>query len=148
MTGRLRLDRVVATDLDELYALHSDPGVWQHLPSGRHTSSQQTAEFIARREQEWQTAGLGYSDLCGLAADLTPDLPAGSVVGIGGCALKTGGWWNLYYRFTPASWGHDLAAELVTAARAAAVAAAPDAPLVAYRLEQTPGPARLPSDPG
>ena len=46
---------------------------------------------------------------------------------------------DIYYRFTPASWGHGLAAELVTAARAGAAAAAPDAPVVAYLLDHNAG---------
>jgi hypothetical protein len=36
-TARLQLDAVVPEDLDEHFALMSDPGVWAHLPSGRHS---------------------------------------------------------------------------------------------------------------
>ena len=43
-TARLRLDAVVPEDLDEHYALMSDPGGWAHLPSGRHTTPERTAE--------------------------------------------------------------------------------------------------------
>ena len=58
------------------------------------------------------------------------------MVGTGGCALRVGtSWWNLYYRLTPAAWGHGLAAELVTAALDAARAVDPSRPVVAYLLE-------------
>jgi RimJ/RimL family protein N-acetyltransferase len=135
-TARLQLDAVVAEDLDEHFALMSDPGVWAHLPSGRHTDRAQTATGIEHSVGHWARDGLGYwtarlrDDLPG-----TP-LPAGAVVGTGGCALRVGtSWWNLYYRLTPPAWGRGLAAELVTAALDAARAVDPDRPVVAYLLE-------------
>ena len=135
-TPRLRLDAVVPEDLDEHFALMSDPDVWRHLPSGRHTEPARTAEGIWHSVDHWARDGLGY-----WTARLREDLPgttlrAGAVVGTGGCALRVGtSWWNLYYRFTPAAWGKGLAAELVTAAMDAAHAVAPDRPIVAYLLE-------------
>ena len=136
LTGRLQLDAVVPADLDEHYALMSDPGVWAHLPSGRHTSPDQTMRGIEHSVGHWARDGLGY-----WTARLRADLPgtslrAGQVVGTGGCALRVGtSWWNLYYRLTPPAWGHGLAAELVTAAIEAAHAVAPDRPVIAYLLE-------------
>jgi RimJ/RimL family protein N-acetyltransferase len=135
-TARLRLDAVVPSDLDEHYALMSDPGTWAHLPSGRHTSREQTAAAIQHSLGHWARDGLGY-----WTARLREDLPgtvlrAGDMVGTGGCALRVGtAWWNLYYRFTPPAWGKGLAAELVTAALDAAHELAPDRPVVAYLLE-------------
>ena len=135
-TARLRLDAVVPGDLAEHFALMSDPAVWAHLPSGRHTSPGRTAEGIEHSVEHWSRDGLGY-----WTARLREDLPgttlrAGDVVGTGGCALRVGTtWWNLYYRFTPPAWGRGLAAELVTAALDAAHAVDPDRPVVAYLLE-------------
>jgi RimJ/RimL family protein N-acetyltransferase len=135
-TPQLRLDAVVATDLDDHVGLLSDPGTWAHLPSGRHTSAERTMEGIGHSLGHWQRDGLGY-----WTARLREDLPgtdlrAGDVVGTGGCALRVGtAWWNLYYRFTPAAWGRGLAAELVTAALGAAHAVAPERPVVAVLLE-------------
>jgi RimJ/RimL family protein N-acetyltransferase len=135
-TARLRLDAVVPEDLDEHYALMSDPGVWAHLPSGRHTSPGRTAEAIAHSVGHWDRDGLGYWT-ARLLVDLTgTPLHAGDMVGTGGCAVRTGtSWWNLYYRLTPAAWGHGLAGELVTAALDAARSVDPDRPVVAYLLE-------------
>jgi RimJ/RimL family protein N-acetyltransferase len=135
-TDRLRLDAVVADDLDEHFALLSDPGSWRHLPSGRHTTPGQTMAGIRRSVAHWARDGLGYWT-ARLRADL-PDagLAAGAVVGTGGCAVRDGDtWWNLYYRLTAPAWGLGLAAELVTAAMDAAHAVDPDRPVVAYLLE-------------
>jgi RimJ/RimL family protein N-acetyltransferase len=135
-TARLQLDAVVPEDLDEHFALMSDPGVWAHLPSGRHTDPTQTAAGIEHSVGHWERDGLGY-----WTARLREDLPgtplqAGDVVGTGGCAVRVGTvWWNLYYRLTPAAWGRGLAAELVDAALQAARAVDPDRPVVAYLLE-------------
>jgi RimJ/RimL family protein N-acetyltransferase len=134
-TDRLQLDAVVPQDLDEHFPLMTDPGTWAHLPSGRHTTREQTAAGIEHSVGHWARDGLGY-----WTARLLADLPgthlrAGDVVGTGGCAVRVGTeWWNLYYRFTPPSWGRGLAAELVTTALEAAHAVRPDLPVVAYLL--------------
>ena len=135
-TARLRLDAVVPADLDGHFTLMSDPGVWEHLPAGRHTTRERTAEAIEHSVGHWHRDGLGYWT-ARLLVDLagTP-LRAGDMVGTGGCALRVGtAWWNLYYRLTPPAWGHGLAAELVTAALDAAHAVDPARPVVAYLLE-------------
>jgi RimJ/RimL family protein N-acetyltransferase len=87
-TKRLDLDAVVPGDLEEHYALMSDPGSWRHLPSGRHTSPERTVEGIEHSVRHWARDGLGY-----WTARLREDLPdaglaAGSVVGTGGCAVR------------------------------------------------------------
>ena len=136
VTPRLRLDAVVADDLHDHVRLLSDPGTWTHLPSGRHASPERTMQGIRHSLGHWQRDRLGY-----WTARLREDLPgtelhAGDVVGTGGCALRVRtAWWNLYYRFTPAAWGRGLAAELVTAAVAAAHTAVPERPVVAVLLE-------------
>jgi RimJ/RimL family protein N-acetyltransferase len=140
LTPRLQLDAVVPEDLDEHYALLSDPGVWAHLPSGVHTDRARTADGVAAAVAHWASDGLGYWTArlrTDLPADRTPPgLGPGVVVGIGGCAVRAGtDWWNLYYRFTPPAWGLGLAAELVTAALDAAHTVAPDRPIIAYLLE-------------
>jgi RimJ/RimL family protein N-acetyltransferase len=126
-TDRLRLDAVTAADLDDMYALHADPAVWQHYPSGRHLAPERTASMIAKLELAWTEAGLGYWS--------ARRLDDGAYVGIGGCALRESAWWNVYYRLRPAMHGHGYAAELVAAGRSAAAAARPDLPVIAYLVE-------------
>ncbi|MCU1670033.1 MAG: N-acetyltransferase [Blastococcus sp.] len=140
LTPRLQLDAVVPRDLDEHYALMSDPAVWRHLPSGVHTDPATTADGIRHTVGHWERDGLGY-----WTARLRPDLPVdqvpaglqpGAMVGTGGCAVRVGtSWWNLYYRLVRPAWGLGLAAELVTAALDAAHTVAPERPVVAYLLE-------------
>jgi RimJ/RimL family protein N-acetyltransferase len=129
-TARLQLRAYTDTDLDELYALHSDPAVWAHFSQGRHVDRARTAQLLAAGRGEWQATGLGY---------WTARSPEDEhLLGVGGCALRTGergGWWNLYYRFAPAAQGQGLASELVAAALAAARDLEPDAPVVARLLE-------------
>ena len=135
-TERLRLDAVVPGDLDEHFALMSDPGGWRHLPSGLHTPRSRPWRASSTRSATGRRDGLGY-----WTARLREDLPeagltAGAMVGTGGCAVRDGdSWWNLYYRLTPRAWGLGLAAELVTAAIDAAHAVDPDRPVIAYLLE-------------
>jgi hypothetical protein len=59
-TARLRLDAVVPSDLEEHFALLSDPGTWAHLPSGRHTDRDRTAAGIEQAVAQWTRDGLGY----------------------------------------------------------------------------------------
>jgi hypothetical protein len=66
----------------------SDPGVRQHLPSGRHTDPAQMAAGIEHSVGHWARDGLG----CWTARP-REDLPAaglaaGAMVGTGGCALR------------------------------------------------------------
>ena len=85
-TKRLSLDAVVPADLDEHYALMSDPGVWRHFPSGRHMSPEHTAAGIEHSVRHWAADGLGYWT-ARLREDLPEaGLPAGAMVGTGGCA--------------------------------------------------------------
>jgi RimJ/RimL family protein N-acetyltransferase len=148
-TPRLHLDAVVPDDLGEHFALMSDPGVWAHLPSGRHTEPARTLEGIRHSVGHWDRDGLGY-----WTARLREDLPgtelrAGAVVGTGGCALRIGtSWWNLYYRLTPAAWGLGLAAELVDAHSTQPAPSRPSGRCWPTCSNTTPGPGGAWSGPG
>jgi RimJ/RimL family protein N-acetyltransferase len=131
LTERLTLARPSEHDLPELHELHADPAVWTHLPSARHTSLAETRELIDRYQTGWEANGLDVW----VARDTT----TGSLVGIGGPSLRGGLAWNLYYRLAPAAWGRGYAQELISAARAAASASAPDLPVVAFLLEHNEG---------
>lgn len=113
-------------DLDELYALMSDPRVWHHFPEGVHTSTDQTSVQLVREERRWELDGLGY-----WSARLRSD---GSFAGAGGCRLYATAAWNLYYRIRPELQRHGYATELARAAIAAARAIDPARPVIASVL--------------
>lgn len=125
-TGRLTLARPAPADLDDVFALHSDPAVWEHLPSGRHTTRARTRVLLESVQESWDAVGLGSW----VARD-----PEGHLVGTGGCDVRLGVAWNLGYRLARAVWGRGYAQEITTAATAAARARRPDLPVTAYLLE-------------
>jgi RimJ/RimL family protein N-acetyltransferase len=127
-TARLWLDVPVDGDVDDLHAIHADPATWAHLPSGRHTTREQTLAMVARGRAQWAEHGLGYWSV--RASE------RGSVIGRGGCAVPSGcPWWNLYYRFSPEVHGRGYATELAREAVTAARDVDPDRPVLAYLLE-------------
>jgi RimJ/RimL family protein N-acetyltransferase len=125
-TGRLDLRAVAMSDLDLIYGLSSDPRVWTHLPSGVHTSREQTGVQLARQAAAWDSGEL---------AQWTARLHDGTFAGIGGCSINAGAAWNLYYRLVPEVQGRGLATELVQASQAAARQVRPDLPVTALLLE-------------
>lgn len=136
-TDRLRLDAVTAADLGPMFELHSDPEVWRHLPAGRHVDPAQTSSLIAGARAGWEDDGLGYWAVR-TREDIVPNpnqLPAGTFVGVGGCARLLDVVWNIYYRLTPAAWGRGFAGEIARAGRSAAARVTPELPVVAYLLE-------------
>ena len=137
-TERLCLDAVTHHDLDQVHELHADPEVWRHLPSGRHSTRGRTAAYIADIERDWAVRGLGYWSI--RPGGRHDDGPAvGTLIGVGGCAVRQDAVWNLYYRLTPAAQGHGFAAEMVSAACDAATNLRPDLPIVASLLEHNRG---------
>lgn len=131
-TDHLVLDAVAASDLDDLHALHSDPAVWAHLPSGRHTERAQTARDVADYLADWDRDGAGY-----WTARLRPDDADTEMafVGIGGVRLRPTGSWHVYYRISPAQQGHGYALEIARAGMRMAALVRPDAPVTAILLE-------------
>lgn len=125
-TDRLDLAPVAPGDLDELYALHADPRVWAHFPSGRHTSRETTTDQVTAFAADWPRDGIGY-----WTARRRDD---GSFVGIGGVRLRPAGVLNLYYRLSPEQQGQGFAAELSRAALALAAERLPDVPVTAFLL--------------
>lgn len=133
-TDRLLLTPAGPSEIEPMFALHSDPRVWSHLPSGRHADRTRTLAFLNAAAAQWRTDGLGYW-VCRLAEQVG-DLPAGEVVGMGGCAVPAGQQrWNLYYRFRPEAQGFGLVGELCSAALRAARANDPDRAVTAFLLE-------------
>ncbi len=133
-TARLLLTAPTDEDVDELHTLHSDPAVWTHLPSGRYTERAQTQALVERYQEGWRRWGLDTW----VVRPLAPPDPR-PLLGIGGCSLRYGSAWNLYYRLTPGAWGRGYAQEVIAAARAAAAQVRPDLPVIAYLLEHNAG---------
>lgn len=127
-TDRLDLTAVTHEDLDDLYALHSDPRVWQHFPQGLHKDREQTARDVADYIEGWDRDGLAY-----WVARRRDD---GAFVGIGGVRLTAGGRaWNTYYRLRPEQQGQGFATELAKAGHTAAAQVGPEIPVFAFLLE-------------
>lgn len=126
-TDRLDLTPVAPGDLDRLHELHADPRVWEHFPSGRHTSREQTARQVETFAADWERDGIGY-----WTARRRDD---GAFVGIGGVRLRPAGVLNLYYRLVPEQQGEGFAAELSRAALALAAERRAAVPVTAFLLE-------------
>ncbi len=135
-TARLALAPVAADDVAAVHAMFGDPATWTHLPSGRHTHPDQTAQMIDHAAAGWRVHGLD-SWTVRLAVPVG-DVPAGTVVGIGGVSPRDPFHWNLGYRLSPAVWGHGLATELALAAIEAAQENDADRPVVARALATNP----------
>jgi RimJ/RimL family protein N-acetyltransferase len=131
VTSRLVLTRPVDADMAELFDLHTDPRVWEHLPSARHLEIAQTQKLVDDYEAGWAANGLDVW--------VARDRQTGGLVGMGGASLRGERAWNLYYRLVPAAWGRGYAQEIVTAARAATSALKSDLPHVAILLENNEG---------
>ncbi|GAA1925616.1 hypothetical protein GCM10009737_29210 [Nocardioides lentus] len=134
-TARLLLDAHGPGDLPAVHALHADPAVWGHFPSGRHTTLEQTVATVAGDEERW--AGDGLAPWSVRLAEAGPGSP---VVGRAGCSVRRTDegplpWWNLYYRLSPAVQGRGLATEVGRHAMTAAAAVAPDRPVLAFLVE-------------
>jgi RimJ/RimL family protein N-acetyltransferase len=127
-TERLFLDLPCDEDVDDLFAIHSDPDSWRHFPLGRHTHRREAVHMVEQAEKQFARDGLGYWSV--------RDRPGGPVVGRGGCAYPTGRmWWNLYYRFATGAQGRGYASEMATRAIEAARDVEPARPVLAYLLE-------------
>ncbi len=135
LTDRLDLRRPTADDLDELFAIASDPRVWQHFPSGRHACPAQTRSLLERWTASWDAAGLGA-----WAVRLRGDE---RVIGYGGCSLVGDVVWNLGYRIAAEQHGRGYATELAREAVRQAQIVRPQTPVVAYLLEHNTASARV-----
>lgn len=126
LTPDLALTQVAMEDLPETHRLHADPAVWRHFPSGRHTSLAQTRTMLEQFVGDWD-AGVGYWTA------RTRD--TGDYAGIGGCRLRAGVAWNIYYRVDPVYQGRGLATQIARAGMDAAATVDPTLPVSAFLLE-------------
>ncbi|GAB3622817.1 hypothetical protein GCM10027418_08990 [Mariniluteicoccus endophyticus] len=127
--GDLVLDAPRPEDVSGLHAIYSDPRVWLHFPSLRHTELRDTEAMVAAWMGSWDADGLGPWIVRAAGG-------GGAILGNCGCALRGGGsFWNLGYRFSPDAQGRGLATRVAVRAVAAAQDLRPDVPVVAYLLE-------------
>lgn len=126
-TPRLDLTPPVPGDVDEWFAVVSDPRLWRHFPSGRPTSRAAVEAALRRIGTEWDAVGLGA-----WAVRRRASRP---LIGYGGCSLRRDAYWNLSYRLAPEAHGHGLATELAVEAVRRANELRPDVPVLALLLE-------------
>lgn len=139
-TKRLILDKPVSGDVEPLHQIYSDPRVWGHLPTGRHTSVAQTQEMVNQWIRGWDEHGLS----AWVVRDTSHCLESRPrVVGVTGCWMKNEVIWNLGYRFAHEAHGRGYATEAAKEAMAAATRLAPEVPIVAILLEHNEASARV-----
>jgi ribosomal-protein-alanine N-acetyltransferase len=108
-TRRLRLDPPTGDDAEAVWRIHSDPRTNVHNPAGPMTDRAGADRMVADWAAHWSAHGFGYW----VVRDAT------DVVGFAGLRCST--WqgrdvYNLYYRFSPESWGRGYATEAALAA--------------------------------
>ena len=129
------LEPLSGKHLDEVFSLYSDPRVWTHLPSGRHTDPARSMVVIERSEASAAAAGLSEWAV--------RDVATGRLAGTAGVNLTDLGAWNLGYRFHPDFQGRGLAASVCRIAIDAARTTLPDVPVVARILDTNPASIRV-----
>ncbi len=113
LTDRLDLRRPDPSgDLDELFAIFSDPAGWWYDPAGRHTVPGRTRDWLTRAAARFETDGLSYWTV--------RRRDTGAIIGVGGAQRQRTGAWNLNYRIAAAQQRNGFATELAEAAYAAA----------------------------
>jgi len=118
VTARLRLAAVGETDLEELFALHSDPRAFVEDLTDPLTDREQMRWVLGRWRASWAEHGVGY--LTVRAADgraRDGALPDGllGVVGLTPLASAGPGVLSAYWRLAPAVTGRGVASEAMGA---------------------------------
>jgi ribosomal-protein-alanine N-acetyltransferase len=128
LTERLDLRRPDPSgDLNELFAIFSDPAGWWYEPAGRHTSRERTRDWLARAAARFGTDGLSYWTV--------RRRDTGAIIGVGGAQRQRTAAWNLNYRIAAAEQGNGFATELARAAHDAASSLDSNVPFIAWIAE-------------
>jgi ribosomal-protein-alanine N-acetyltransferase len=136
-TDRLILMRPDPSDAPAVFAVHGDPATNLHNPHGPHRSLDESEAFLQTMLADWTRDGIGY---CAVARREDPETIIGfSGTRVGHIAGKP--MLNLYYRFTPSSWGRGFAEEAARSALDLARSLFPDTPVVA-RIREDNMPSR------
>ncbi|MGA4846617.1 GNAT family N-acetyltransferase [Streptomyces sp. G5(2025)] len=125
-TDRLLLQRPAEADIDTILSVHRDPETCRYNPSDALTRLDEAAALYQRWDAQWQHHGYGYwvvrrhnsPQQLGFCGIKPMDLHGTKTL-------------NLFYRFTPAAWGHGFATEAATAVSAWAAQNASHLPLIA-----------------
>lgn len=131
----LHLDVPTLEDCAALHEIYSDPRVWTHLPTGRHTHQEQTEDMLCAWIEGW--------DRDGLSAWIVRDTDSGAVLGNAGCWIKRDAFWNLGYRLAHEAQGRGIATRVSAHAVEKARAVRPALPIVAILLEHNLASARV-----
>ncbi|MFZ1382794.1 MAG: GNAT family N-acetyltransferase [Scrofimicrobium sp.] len=129
------LSKPTLDDVPAMYAIYSDPRVWGHLPTGRHTEISQTREMV----QNW----IDWWDRDGLSTWVIRDADTNEVLGHVGCYVKHDAFWNLGYRLAFEAQGRGIASRVSEVAVREARRLKPQLPVVAYLLEHNLASARV-----
>ena len=111
-------------DLDELFAIFSDPGGWWYDPAGRHTDRGQTRAWLTRAAARFEADRLSYWTV--------RRRDNAAIIGVGGAQRQRTRAWNLNYRLAATHQGHGFATELGRAAYVAATAVDSAVPFIAW----------------
>lgn len=124
-TPRLSLSVPTDTDIDAIFAIHSDARTYEHRPELAMKTREEAVELARAWQENWREKKLGYyvvSTLDGTTIGFTGvrhSEEAGEEV------------LNLYYRFAPESQGQGYAKEAAAAVIASARERFPQLPVVA-----------------
>jgi ribosomal-protein-alanine N-acetyltransferase len=130
-TKRLVLGRLRIEDGPAMFAVHGDPVTNQYNPYGPDPDLATSEETLREWLQGWDREGYGYWAITLLQSE--------AILGFGGVRHMV---WrdkdvlNLYYRFTPASWGQGYASEMASTAVALARKYIPYMPVIARTREK------------
>ncbi|HTU98570.1 MAG TPA: GNAT family N-acetyltransferase [Solirubrobacteraceae bacterium] len=132
LTERLDLRRTDPVgDLDDLFAIFSDPAGWWFDPAGRHTDRERTRDWLSRAAVRFDEDGLSYWTV--------RRRDTGEIAGVGGAQRQRTRAWNVNYRLGAAHQGVGFATELARAAQEAAARVDDTVPFIAWIApENTP----------
>jgi RimJ/RimL family protein N-acetyltransferase len=116
---RLSLSPLTPADLELVFTVNSDSETWQHLPSGRHKTREQSRRLIDSSISSRKEYKIGQWAVRVHDRGADDALAVGAFIGTGGVNMTPARVWNLGYRLAPASWGRGFATEIARAAVAA-----------------------------
>jgi ribosomal-protein-alanine N-acetyltransferase len=114
-------------DLDDMFAIFSDPDGWWYDPGGRHQEPERTRDWLTQAAARFGTDGLSYWTV--------RRRDDGAIIGVGGAQRQRTGAWNLNYRVATAHQGQGFATELGRTAYAAASTLDGTVPFIAWIAE-------------